>query len=246
MVKCCKEIAARKNMLRKETEYLNALEARYTLAVTCPSDTHGWLGPSQDVRLCPLPTSSFSKDLHDGGRTWGCGKDQRWWPSAAQILSAQHQHHAAIIPVPPHFHVLRSFWNGKTSYCVGLQQAADAVGLLRLRSFPHTREFFRRVGILQNEKLVWAKVEEYFLDLAVVDAEQQDCTCWLYRETSECPHLLSVLHADNIIQKKKVAKPAKTKQGRGRPVGWQNPQELSDDAACLIFMSFAHKILWGS
>ena len=90
MIKTIKETASRKNETRSEKEFLNSLERRYQIASTTETANHGFIGNSQELRLPSLKVQEYSPDILTGtGRSWKCMKDQRWYPSAQQVRSAQ-------------------------------------------------------------------------------------------------------------------------------------------------------------
>ena len=98
MIKTIKETASRKNETRSEKEFLNSLERRYQIASTTETANHGLIGNSQELRLPSLKVQEYSPDILTGtGRSWKCMKDQRWYPSAQQVRSAQCSHTNALV-----------------------------------------------------------------------------------------------------------------------------------------------------
>lgn len=89
-VKLAKEVAAKKGVTKSEIEFLLALEKRYSLATECPSDIHGFLGSSQELRRAPLDPMNFSPDLIAGnGRPWKSMQEQRWCLGFSWCIASQ-------------------------------------------------------------------------------------------------------------------------------------------------------------
>lgn len=66
----------------------------------------------------------------------------------------------------------------------------------------------------------------------MVDLRRKDCSCLLFRGTSECPHLLAMLQHSGaqqlvppIIKKKSAGTSRGRGRGRARGRGWMNPAE---------------------
>ena len=244
-MKCIKETSKAKNCTRSEVEFLESMQKRYLVATASPSAEHGFLGPSQHLRSACLALDEYSPDLWQGcGRTWKCGKMQKTFPTAVQILQAQSKHQQAIFK-HERIGVMRTFWGKKEEYKVGSQEALDFLSMVwQVRSWASAREAWRRAGLIRNEALDEDQVQRFLHGLCLQDLGSKECTCELFRATGECSHLLAFVHHidKNFVQGK--LKPKKNpntsgKRGRGRPRGWQNPDSDSSDCdAWLLWFSF--------
>lgn len=84
------------------------------------------------------------------------------FPSASNILRAQRDHGGAFAEMSGQQYVMPQFWRRRSHYKIGALDAADFITMIKARSFAELRTIWRRVGILEDEKLCYSRAAHYF------------------------------------------------------------------------------------
>ena len=242
MIKCAKDPVIWKGKTMTEIEYLTKVTQRFEVAVRT-TGRNGWLGPDQSLKVPTTAKSLLSTASHDllsgPGRAFKCFGKSFWFPSADNVLDAQAMHGSALVK-QGNFYIVKKYWVRKTDYRVSLRDATDLVATLKCHRMAEVRTCFRNIGLVSSsEEFQLERAEELFENLACVNITSFECSCSLYRDTGECGHAFACMlftnpeerKAHQKIKKKRTSSKPKKGKGKGRSAGWQNPDDVDEEAA---------------